>query len=289
MSNDRPPPKQHEAWLIQLLRRLFEQAKFKVEDHKKVGELPLEIDMIVISPDEEPSPNFSELPPLFQYFRQHNVMELKTEKDRLEIADLLKLQAYAWLYMAKQGIFNVAEVTCTALVHNLSPTVLEALPVLGYKQIGKDIYRCGLYLLSYVIAFGDPPDESMPEELRVFSNPARRQSIILSQLRREQPTQLLQVILDLYESEVLKLMTVKPETIERFIQTLGREKILSTFRKEDLLAALHKEDLLAALREEDLLAAFSKEKLLRQMLAELGPDQLRKMIDEISRNKSESN
>jgi hypothetical protein len=280
MSNDRPAPKQHEAWLIQLLRRLFELANFKVEDHKKVGELPLEIDMIVISPDEEAPPNFSELPPLFRYFRQYNVMELKTEKDRLEITDLLKLQAYAWLYMAEQGIFNVAEVTCTALVHQLSRTVLEALPILGYKQIGKDIYRCDLYMLSYVIAFGDPTDELMPEELRVFSNPARRESIILSQLNRGQSSQLLQVILELYESEVLKLMTVKPETIERFIQTLGREKILSTFRKEDLLAAL---------REEDLLAAFSKEKLLRQMIAELGPDQLRKMIDEISRNKPESN
>jgi len=57
MSNDRPPPKQHEAWLIQLLRRRFELANFKVEDHKKVGELPLEIDMIVISAGAEEPPN----------------------------------------------------------------------------------------------------------------------------------------------------------------------------------------------------------------------------------------
>jgi hypothetical protein len=71
MGNDRSSPKQHEAWLIQLLRRLFERAKFKVEDHKKVGALPLEIDMIVISAGAETPPNFSELPPLFHYFRQH--------------------------------------------------------------------------------------------------------------------------------------------------------------------------------------------------------------------------
>jgi len=83
MSNDRLSPKQYEAWLIQLLRQRFERANFKVEDHKKVGELPLEIDMIVISAGAEKPPNFAELPPLFHYFRQHNVMELKTEKDRL--------------------------------------------------------------------------------------------------------------------------------------------------------------------------------------------------------------
>jgi hypothetical protein len=248
MSNDRPAPKQHEAWLIQLLRRLFERARFKVEDHKKVGELPLEIDMIVISAGEEAPPSLSELPPLFQYFRRHNVMELKTEKDRLEIADLLKLQAYAWLYM---------------------------LPVLGYKQIGKDIYRCDLHMLSSVIAFGDPPDESMPEELRVFSNPARRQSIILSQLVSGQPSPLLEAILDLYESEVFKLMSVKPEMLERFVQTFGKEKILSTFRKEDILATLNKEDLLAALSNDDM---------LNKLLVNLGPDQLYKKIEQASHN-----
>lgn len=85
MSNDRPAPKQYEAWLIQLLRLRFEQANFKVEDHLKVGELPLEIDMIVITPGEGMSPDFSKLPPLYHYFRQYNVMELKTEADRLEI------------------------------------------------------------------------------------------------------------------------------------------------------------------------------------------------------------
>jgi hypothetical protein len=297
MSNGRPPPKQHEAWLIQLLRRLFERAKFKVEDHKKVGELPLEIDMIVISAGEEAPPNFSELPLLFQYFRQHNVMELKTEKDRLEIADLLKLQAYGWLYMAKQGIFNVAEVTCTALVHHFSPTVLEALPVLGYEQIEKDIYRCDSRMLSYVIAFGDLPDESMPEELRVFSNPARRQPIIINELGRRQSSPLLEAILDLYESEVLKLMAIKQETIERFIETLGeekvitilskkmgREKLFANFSKEDLLAALSKEDLLAALGKEDVIAAFGEEEILRSLQAKLGLEQFRQLIDRFSSN-----
>jgi hypothetical protein len=232
MSNDRPAPKQHEAWLIQLLRRLFERARFKVEDHKKVGELPLEIDMIVISAGEEAPPSLSELPPLFQYFRRHNVMELKTEKDRLEIADLLKLQAYAWLYMAKQGIFNVAEVTCTALVHQLSPTVLEALPVLGYKQIGKDIYRCDLHMLSSVIAFGDPPDESMPEELRVFSNPARRQSIILSQLVSGQPSPLLEAILDLYEARCLSLCQSNRKCSKDLSKRSGRKRFCLLFAKK---------------------------------------------------------
>lgn len=52
MNEERANFKAYEARLIQLLRLRFEQANFKVEDHEKVGELPLEIDLIVISADE---------------------------------------------------------------------------------------------------------------------------------------------------------------------------------------------------------------------------------------------
>ncbi len=82
MSNERPAPKQYEARLIQLLRLRFEQAKFKVEDHLKVGELPLEIDMIVVTPEEEMLPDISKLPPLFHYFRRYNVMVKQETIDR---------------------------------------------------------------------------------------------------------------------------------------------------------------------------------------------------------------
>ncbi|GEM_PF-2117451 len=297
MSNDRPAHKQYEARLIQLLRRRFEQLKFKFEDHLKVGELPLEIDVIVITPDEKTPPNFSELPELFNYFRRYNVMEVKTEGDRLEPKDLLKLQAYGWLYMEKQEIYNLADMTLTALVHHLGAEVMEILPKLGYRPITKDIFRRDGDMVSYVIAFEDLPDKLTIEELKAFSNPAQRQSIILSELERGQSSPTLDAILELYESEVFKFMAIKQETLNRFVETFGTEKILSLFRKEDILAKLHKEDHLAALRKEDLLAALgkedllaalSKEDMLRQILVEYGPSQLHQMIDQISGNKTET-
>ena len=194
--------------------------------------------------------------------------------------DQLKLQAYGWLYMEKQGIFDVAEMTLTALVHHLSAEVLEILPRLGYRQITKDIFkRDGDIMVSYVIAFDDLPDKLTIEELKAFSNPARRQALILSELERGQSSPMLDAIFELYESEVFKLMTVREETLNRFIATIGREKIA---------ALLHKEDHLAALRKEDLLAALSKEDMLRQILVEIEPSHLHQMIDQISRTKSES-
>jgi len=70
--------------------------------------------------------------------------------------------------------------------------------------------------------------------------------------------------------KVFKFMALKQETLNRFVETFGTEKILSLFSKEEILAALRRED------------------MLRQLLAEFGPSQLHQMIDQISSNKSES-
>ena len=154
-----------------------------------------------------------------------------------------------------------------------------------YETWLKQLLRKGIYrqypsaMESYLIAFKDLADESTPEELRAFSNPARRRPIIESYLESGLSNPILEAIIELYESEVLKIMALKPETIKRYVEALGREKILATFTKEDHLAALRKEDLLAALSQEDVLQHF---------LAKLGPEQLRQMIDQMSRNKSES-
>ncbi|MCI0698848.1 hypothetical protein L0337_43460 [candidate division KSB1 bacterium] len=121
----------------------------------------------------------------------------------------------------------------------------------------------------------------VPEELRVFSNSARRQSIILSELERGKLTPLLEAILELYESEVFKIMALKQETIQRYIEALGPEKFLAVFKKEDILATLSKEDHLAALSKE-------KEDVLQYFLAELGPDEFQRLIAKISRKQSES-
>lgn len=215
------------------------------------------------------------LPPLFRYFQRFNIMELKTEKDRLEPGDLLKLQAYGWLYMAKHSIYSIAEVTLSAVVHHLSAAVFSVLPALGYKLIEPGIFRRETDMISYLIATEDLPDEVTPEELQIFSNPARRQKIILSQLLLNRSTPILEAVFDLYQSEVFKMINVRPEFIDRMIETLGHEKLLAHFRKEDILASLSKEDLMANL---------SKEEILRQLLAELGPEQLHKLIDKLGQN-----
>jgi hypothetical protein len=129
-------------------------------------------------------------------------------------------------------------------------------------------------MVSYLIVFEDLPDELTPEELQAFSNPARRQPIILSQLASGQSNPILEAIWDLYESEVHKMITLKEETLDRLLKGVDQEKLIAAITR--------------TVGQEKLLAAFNKEEILRQMLAELGPDQLRKMLDQINGNKSES-
>jgi len=204
--------------------------------------------------------------------------------------------------MMKEGLRNVAEMTLTALVHHIPSGVMKALPELGYKPIENGIFRRDGDMVTYLIPFNGLPDELTPEELRAFSNPARRQPIILSELTQERLSPILEAIIELYESEVLNIMAVKQETIKRYIQALGPEKFsaalskehhLAALRKEDLLAALRKEDHLAALRKEDHLAALSKEDhlaalsdddMLKRLLAKLGAERLSKMFDQARPN-----
>lgn len=304
MNEERADYKHYEARLIQLLRWRFEKANFKVEDHHKVGVLPLEIDLIVAATDER-IPDFSKLPKLFHYFRRHNIMELKTERDRLEREDLLKLQAYGWLYMVKHDVPRVPHVTLTALAHHVAPKLRAAMPDLGFlPEEVPGVYLRNSDMVSYVISISELPDEIAPEELLAFSDPIRRTRTFLACLDDEEKRPIVETITDLYESEVLKIMVqlnVKPESMDKFIDALGREKIIAALgRKEEMmekmLEAVGREKVIAALgRKEEvmdemletlghekILAAFGKEELLRQLLAEFGPEQLHKMIDQIS-------
>lgn len=287
MNYDRPAPKQYETWLKQLLQLRFEQARFKVEKELTVGELPLRIDMVA---SKASAADFAELPEIFGYFRSYNVMQIKTEADDLTADDLLKLHAYGWLYMELNHIYTIREVTLTALVHHLTPAVLKILPTLGYVQVKEGVYQqAPSAMASLLICFGALPDEVTPEELRAFSNPARRRPIIVSELERGKSTPLLEAIVELSESEVFKIMAVKQETIQRYIDALGREKFLAALSKEEHMSVLSKEDYLAALSKQDLLSALSEEDLFKELLAKLGANQLQQMLAQISTPKSEQN
>ncbi len=273
-----PGKKQFEARMIQLLRRRFEAAKLKVEDHFKVGKLPLEIDLLACFEYENKASASSSLPLLFHYFQNHNVVELKTEVDTLEIGDLVKLQAYVWHYMFKQGIYAIAEVTATAIVHHLTAPVLEALPALGYEPVNKGVFKRKSDLASFLISIEDVPDELVPEELQVFSNAARRKRVFLACFDDPNKRPLLDAITDLYEKEVIALMTplnIREESMPKFIDALGRERVIAALSKEELMAALSEDDLLTALQR--------KEQLLKSLLAKMEPEKLRKLIAEVGR------
>jgi hypothetical protein len=182
--------------------------------------------------------------------------------------------------MQRHKIYSVAEVTATALVHHLTPTVKKALSALGYKPMGRGIFQCNSAFSSYLISIEDLPDELAPEELQIFSNPARRQRVFLSCLGKGTKKPIMDTLIDLYESEVIKLMAplnIRPESMPKFIKALGKEKVI---------AALSKEDILAALSQDDVIAAMGEEETLKALLAKLGRKRLHKMIDQINSNGS---
>jgi arginyl-tRNA--protein-N-Asp/Glu arginylyltransferase len=287
MARKRRGNKQFEARQIQLLRWRFERARHEVDDHFKVGKLPLEIDLIVIRRTRKRKRASARVPRLFAYFKRYNVMEIKTARNPLKLGDLLKLQAYAWLYMQKRKIYSVAEITATAVVHHRAPTLQKELSALGYRPVSPGIFQCAAAFPSYLISLKDLRDELVPEELQVFSNSARRQRVFLSCFGRKEKKPIIDTMLELYESEVKKLMAlynIKQKSMRQYVEALGKEKVIAAIRKDEHLAALSKRDLLAALRQEDVIAAMGEEKVLKSLLAKLGRERMQKLIDQIHGN-----
>jgi hypothetical protein len=304
MRKVRPSHKQFEARLIQLLRQRFEKSAFRVFDHLKVGALPLEIDVVAVSPKQKWRPDFARFPRLFDYFRRYNVMEIKTEQDRLNIEDLSKFLAYGWLYMAKQRLANVSDITLTALVHHLTHGVKKELPRFGFKPTAKGVYRRDADMVAYVISFVDLPDELTLEELCAFSDPLRRQQIFLSSLGNKEKVPIVEAILDLYESEVKKVMlNIREKSLrnilsavgtkkvvsalgdKRVVAALGDKKIIAALGDKKIIAALGDERVIAALGDEKIIAALLRnKKLLKSLLAKLDDKELRRMLKEKSYN-----
>ncbi|MGH7595588.1 MAG: hypothetical protein ACREOI_04510 [bacterium] len=261
MNQDRPAYKQFEARMLQLLKWRFERANFRVDDHQKIGELPLEIDLVVISTEQEWIPDVSKLPTIFRYFRRYNIMEVKSEKDRLEIEDLPKLMAYGWLYVARNSIEYVRHVTLTALVHHLTSRIREALPRYGFLPDTQGVFRRDSDITAYVISIADLPDDLASEELQAFSDPIRRKHAFLSCIGNEEKAPIVETIFDLYENEVNEIMAlnIRDESVKNAVKALGVQRVIASLSKEELLAALKKEDILKILRKEDFLAALSEE------------------------------
>jgi hypothetical protein len=195
--------------------------------------------------------------------------------------------------MAKQAVRSPKNVTLTALVHHLTRTVLEALPEYDFEPEGKGVFCRHFNPVSYVISIEDLPDELIPEELQVFSNPDRRMRTLLSCLGDAEKVPIIEAIYQLYESEVKQIMTTEALTkklvrmagTKRIAAALGKQELLKVLSKEDLLKALSKKDILAALSRKDIIdAVMENEQLLKSLLKKLDREQLRKMLEGNGRN-----
>lgn len=275
MKRKRAKPNQYEARLIQLLRQRFEKARLKVLAHLKVGKLPLEIDMIVRARDQQA--NRAKLPKLFRYFRQHNVIEIKTEQTPLKISDLLKVQAYAWLYMEQHRVYQAEHVTATVIAHHLPAAVRAALPALKYRRVRKGVYKNRSAFESYLLDLSELPETLSPEELQIFTNSARREKVFVARIDDPNQQALVDVLYELYKNEVKKLMPyldAKQKKVKRHVDIIGHNRVA---------AALPKEAHLSALSKKDIINLKGDKEALRAILAKMGREKLLETIDEISR------
>ncbi len=146
--------------------------------------------------------------------------------------------------------------------------------------------RGGFPTSQNVISFTDLPDELLPEELRAFSDPLRRQQTFLSCLGKREKAPIVQTIFDLYEREVKKFMLdIREETLRNVLSVVDPKRIIAALGDEMVIAALGEEKVISALGDDKIIAALLKNKpLLQLLLAKLDTEQLRKTLEEKSHN-----
>ena len=132
-------------------------------------------------------------------------------------------------------------------------------------------------MVAYVISFIDLPDELLPEELRAFSDPIRRQQTLLACLGKKEKAPIVETILDLYESEVKKIMlNIREKSLRNILSVVETEKIISALGEKKIIAALGDEKIIAEL--------LRNKKLLKLLLTKVDKNQLQKMLEKKNRH-----
>jgi len=259
----------------------------KNQNRRPADVLSVEFEMVAVVDPKNGVPDFSQLPPLFHYFRRYNLIKLKVDDDnQLESKDLPELLASGWFYMAKNGISDPKEVTLTVLIRHLTPKILAALSEHGFKRKRRGVFCCNSDIPAYVISLEDLSEGFAPEELLAFSNPSQRRRVLLSSLGDKDKALIVDAIVDLYAEEVSQILAknIEAESLKTVIQTVGENKVIAALGKKKVQS---REELLAALNNKNTLAALlANKQILKVLLEKMKPEEIRKLLHEADRKLS---
>ena len=272
-------------WIMDLQ---FSRLGIQILTQVEVGHLPRTIDVVFVPPSETLRKR-AQLKTALSPVRSHNLIEFKSENDRLTIFDLQLIEARAKLYMNQNRILS-RDVTITIICARTPRKVLHDYPEdIEFESLGGGYYRNTGKLPIHIIAINEL--EGTPENYPLLMFASSKQKFVeflrdaigrndsdddpiltYAYFLRSNLTQ---------ELEMPLKNRLSKEALAYIIEDIGDE-ILSCFSVEELASRLSAEELASHLSAEELTSHLSAEERVaglsvEERIAGLSPDERRQL------------
>ncbi len=260
-------------WIMNLR---FTRLGIQIQTQVEVGHLPLTIDVVFVLDDETDLERVQRETEL-HHAGLHNLIEFKSENDRLTIFDLQRIVARANLYMSQNNLI-ASDITVTIICAGTPRKVLYHYPShIEFESLGGGYYRSTDKLPIHIIAINELAVTPENYPLLMFATSKQKFVAFLRDAIGRDDSDDNPILTCTYflRSELIQEidMPIKnrlsKEALAYIIEDIGDE-ILSCFSAEEIASRLSAEERVAGLSTEEIASRLSAE----ERVAGLSPEEL---------------
>ena len=218
---------------VQLLQATLPAWGLEVLDKLKLGELPLEADLVIITRHKRSSRWKKH--PLWQYLSPHNLIEFKSIHDPVTFGDFELVVAYTLLYRVKYKLSYRQKLSSWLIIPYIPKALKKALEhyQLPLTVVSEGIWECETLFETYIVEYNHLPMALDYAELKLFIKSGKPlqevlELVIESKEKADWKQKLLKTSLEIHPKELKefleKMMKTKAhEELETYLLELTKE------------------------------------------------------------------
>ena len=271
-----------------IMNRQFTRLGIPIQTQVEVGYLPLTIDVVIEPRNEAEQQNVKSeiaLPDV----GAHNLIEFKSENDRLTISGLQRIVARANLYMSQNDLL-APDITVTIICAGTPKKVLSHYPShIKFESLGGGYYRSTDKLPIYIVAINELEVTPKNYPLLMFATSKRKFVAFLRDAMGQDDSDDNPIITFAYflKSDLIKEINMplknrlSKEALAFIIEDIGDE-ILSCFSADEILSHLSADEILSCFSPDERLTGLSADERLtglsvEERVAGLSPEERRQL------------
>ena len=262
-----------------IMNRQFTRLGIPIQTQVEVGYLPLTIDVVIEPRNEAEQQNVKSeiaLPDV----GTHNLIEFKSENDRLTISGLQRIVARTNLYMSQNDLL-APDITVTIICAGTPKKVLSHYPShIKFESLSGGYYRSTDKLPIHIVAINELEVTPKNYPLLMFATSKRKFVAFLRDAMGQDDSDDNPIITFAYflKSDLIKEINMplknrlSKEALAFIIEDIGDE-ILSCFSADEILSHLSADEILSRFSADERLTGLSVE----ERVAGLSPEERRQL------------